>query len=155
MVSSRQAILNARPEAITENDMTSATHRDIFAAAMEWRQGTSPGIEFARFSTDAENPKAPSIILSRFAPGEIVPPHTHASNYFEYIIEGEQTVGKTRFGRGDVRIVKGGAGYGPIRVGAQGCTVLIVFEDASRAMMESLPRKHAATDGQDRRQGVF
>jgi hypothetical protein len=50
-------------------------------------------------------------------------------------------VGKTTFHKGDVRLVKGGTGYGPIKVGTEGCTVLIVFEDGSRSMTEPLPRR--------------
>ena len=124
--------------------MSGRGHRDTFAADIEWRPGTDRGVEYARFPLDAANPAAPMVILSRFEPGAEVGAHTHAANYFEYIVEGEQTVGKTTFRTGDVRQVKGGTGYGPIKVGPHGCTVLIVFEDASRAMTEPLPRKKEA-----------
>jgi anti-sigma factor ChrR (cupin superfamily) len=120
--------------------MSSRGHRDVLASEIEWRAGSEAGIQYTRFSLDEANPQAPSIIMSRFAPGATVPAHTHDSNYFEYIVEGGQTVGKTSFGAGDVRIVKGGTGYGPIRVGPEGCTVLIVFEDGSRSNTERLPR---------------
>jgi len=123
--------------------MASRGHRDIFAADVEWRGSNTPGVSYARFQMDLDNPASPSIILSRFAPDTKIAAHTHDSNYFEYIIAGEQTVGKVKFGPGDVRIVKGGTGYGPITVGPQGCTVLIVFEDASRAMTHELPRRLA------------
>jgi anti-sigma factor ChrR (cupin superfamily) len=121
--------------------MTGKGHRDIPAAQVEWRAGSGDGIRYARFPLDEANPHAPNVILTVFGPGVEVSPHTHACNYFEYIIEGEQTVGKVTFGKGDVRLVKGGTGYGPIKVGPEGCTVLIVFEDGSRSMMEMLPRK--------------
>jgi anti-sigma factor ChrR (cupin superfamily) len=124
--------------------MSGRGHQDIFAADIEWRPGTDQGIQYARFPLDETNPGAPMVILSRFEPGAQVGAHTHAANYFEYIIEGAQTVGKTTFKAGDVRVVKGGTGYGPITVGPDGCTVLIVFEDASKAMTEPLPRKKAA-----------
>jgi anti-sigma factor ChrR (cupin superfamily) len=119
-------------------------HIDIAAADVVWREGSDPGIRYARFLLDAEKPSAPSIILSRFEPGCVVAPHTHDTNYFEYIIAGEQTVGKTRFGAGDVRIVKGGTGYGPIIVGSEGCTVLIVFENGGQAITVPMPRRTAA-----------
>ena len=45
---------------------------------------------------------------------------------------GEQTVGKTIFGPGDVRFAKAGTGYGPITIGPEGCTVVIVFQNAHR-----------------------
>jgi anti-sigma factor ChrR (cupin superfamily) len=121
--------------------MRTRTHRDIPASDIEWREGSEAGIKYARFRMDEANASSPSIIISRFAPGATVPAHTHASNYFEYILEGDQMVGKKVFRAGDVRIVDGGTGYGPIKVGPEGCTVLIVFEDASRSMTEILPRR--------------
>lgn len=116
--------------------MAGTGHRDIFAGDMEWAEGTSPGTLYTRFLMDEDDASSPLIILTRFEPGETVEPHTHGANYFEYVIEGEQTVGKTVFGKGDVRLVKGGTGYGPITIGAEGCTVLIVFQQATGAMME-------------------
>ena len=121
--------------------MSGREHRDIRAAEVEWRDGSGDGIRYARFPLDESNPHAPNVILTTFGPGAEVPPHTHDSNYFEYIIEGEQSVGKVTFGKGDVRLVKRGTGYGPIKVGPQGCTVLIVFEDGAGSMMEMLPRR--------------
>lgn len=121
--------------------MSSKNHRDIRAADIEWRKGMGSGIRYARFPLDETNSHAPNVILTQFDPGAEVPAHTHACNYFEYILEGEQAVGKIAFRKGDVRLVKGGTGYGPIKVGPQGCTVLIVFEDGSRSMTETLPRR--------------
>jgi anti-sigma factor ChrR (cupin superfamily) len=121
--------------------MSARNLQHIFSADVEWREGSDPGIRYARFPLDAANPSSPTVILSKFEPGTRVHAHTHDSNYFEFIIEGEQTVGKQIFGRGDVRLVHGGTGYGPITVGPNGCTVLIVFEDGSRSMTETLPRK--------------
>jgi anti-sigma factor ChrR (cupin superfamily) len=118
-------------------------HRFILAANVDWRRGSDDGIQYARFCMDETNPSSPTVILSKFEPGVRVQAHTHDSNYFEYIIEGEQDVGKQTFKKGDMRLVKGGTGYGPIVVGPEGCTVLIVFEDGSRSMTETLPRKKA------------
>jgi anti-sigma factor ChrR (cupin superfamily) len=131
---------------VGEFSMPSRGHTDIAASEIEWRDGQAPGIRYSRFCLDEANASAPSIILSKFEPGATVEAHTHDSNYFEYIIEGGQTVGKTHFGAGDVRIVKGGTGYGPITVGPDGCTVLIVFEDGSRSNTEFLPRQKKATE---------
>ncbi len=116
--------------------MAGRGHRDIFARDIEWAEGTSPGIQYTRFLMDEDDASSPLMILSRFEPGETVEPHTHGANYMEYIIEGEQTVGKTVFRAGDVRIVKGGTGYGPIVVGPEGCFVMILFQEATGAMME-------------------
>jgi anti-sigma factor ChrR (cupin superfamily) len=113
--------------------MAGQGHRDIPADEIDWRAGSDPGIRYALYRTDEDRTDAPAVVLSKFEPGTLVEPHSHVSNYLEYIIEGEQTVGRMRFGPGDIRIVRGGTGYGPIRIGAEGCTVLIVFEDASAA----------------------
>jgi anti-sigma factor ChrR (cupin superfamily) len=115
--------------------MAGRSHQDIFAKDIVWGEGSSPGISYARFMMDEGDASAPMMILSKFEPGEVVQPHTHGSNYAEYVISGEQRVGKVTFREGDIRIAKGGAGYGPIVVGPEGCTVLIVFQSASGAMM--------------------
>jgi anti-sigma factor ChrR (cupin superfamily) len=114
--------------------MAGRGHRDFFADAIDWAPGTDPGVTYARFLMDEDNVKSPLIILSKFEPGSRVEPHTHMTNYAEYIIEGEQTVGKTVFRKGDVRLAKGGAGYGPIVVGPEGCSVIIMFQEATGAM---------------------
>jgi anti-sigma factor ChrR (cupin superfamily) len=116
--------------------MASKQHRDVFASDIEWSQGTSEGIQYASFPMDEADASSPLVILSRFEPGEVVEPHTHAANYLEYVIEGEQTVGKVKFGPGDIRIVRGSTGYGPIEIGPDGCTVLIVFQEATGALMQ-------------------
>jgi anti-sigma factor ChrR (cupin superfamily) len=114
--------------------MAGRGHKDIFAQDIEWHRGTGDGIRYARFLLDEENAaSSPMVILSKFEPGEVVDPHTHGCNYFEYIIEGSQMVGKTNFATGDVRCASAGAGYGPITVGPEGCTVLIVFQEAAKS----------------------
>ena len=124
--------------------MAGKGHTDIFAQDIEWREGSTPEVLYKLFQTDSDNPSGPMIVLSKFEPHAQVEPHTHDSNYFEYIIEGEQTVGKTCFRAGDVRIVKGGTGYGPITVGPDGCTVIIVFENGTGANVVSLSRRKAS-----------
>jgi len=113
--------------------MAGRGHRDIFAKDIEWNPGSDPGVSYARFLFEEDNPKGPLVILSKFAPGSRVPPHTHGTNYFEYIVEGGQTVGKTWFGPGDVRFANAMTGYGPIVVGPEGCSVVIVFQEATGA----------------------
>ncbi len=113
--------------------MTGRGHRDIFAKDIVWAQGSSPGIRYARYPMDERDTSAPLVVLTKFAPGEVVTPHTHGTNYFEYVVKGEQTVGKTRFGPGDIRFAKAGTGYGPITAGPRGCMVVIVFQNASGA----------------------
>lgn len=115
--------------------MAGRGHRDIFAKDIVWGQATGPGISYARFLMDEDDSNSPLVILTKFGPGEVVEPHAHGTNYFEYVVEGEQTVGKTRFGPGDVRFAKAGTGYGPIVIGPEGCTVVIVFQAATGANM--------------------
>jgi anti-sigma factor ChrR (cupin superfamily) len=121
-------------------------HQDIFAGDVAWMDGQEPGIAYARFRLTEDDPHSPTVILSKFEPGVRVPPHTHDTDYFEYIIDGVQTVGKTMFGKGDVRLVTSGTGYGPIVVGPEGCTVLIVFADGSRSVTVPMPRQAAAVE---------
>lgn len=108
-------------------------HIDIFASDIDWQKGSDEGIKYARFFLDDGNASSPLIILSEFEPGVHVDPHTHDANYLEYVLEGEQTVGKVTFRKGDIRIVQKETGYGPIEIGPEGCKVLIVFEQASGA----------------------
>jgi anti-sigma factor ChrR (cupin superfamily) len=114
--------------------MAGRGHRDIFAKDIVWGRGTGDGVSYAGFLMDEDDAHSPRVILTNFAPGEVVEPHSHGTNYFEYVVSGEQTVGKTRFGPGDVRFAKAGAGYGPITIGPEGCSVVIVFQDGTGAM---------------------
>lgn len=125
--------------------MSGRGHKDTFAAEMAWAPGQDPGVAYARFLLEEGNAQSPLVVLSRFDPGARVEAHTHMTNYFEYIIAGEQTVGKVTFRQGDVRQVTGGTGYGPIVVGPQGCTVIIVFQHAAQAM--TVPLGRAQTEG--------
>jgi anti-sigma factor ChrR (cupin superfamily) len=126
--------------------MTGRGHKDTFAADIAWNPGQDPGVTYARFPLEPGNPQAPMVILSKFEPGSRVAAHTHDTNYFEYIIEGEQTVGKSTFRTGDVRQVTGGTGYGPIVVGPEGCTVLIVFQEAAKSNTVPMPRQKVVAD---------
>lgn len=108
-------------------------HRDIFACDIEWTE-SDEGVRFAVFLLDPDCPAAsPAVVMAKFNPGEEIHPHTHACNYLEYIVEGSQMVGKVNFEAGDVRWAAARTGYGPIKVGPAGCTVMIVFQDASKS----------------------
>ena len=128
--------------------------RGFGKSAVANRQGNRIGIQRNRFAQGSQGKQGRREVwlganarFSNFSGFELcnpAPAHTHDTTYFEYIIEGQQTVGKKRFGTGDVRLVHGGTGYGPIAVGSEGCTVLIVFADGSRAITELLPRNKTA-----------
>jgi anti-sigma factor ChrR (cupin superfamily) len=124
--------------------MAERGHRDIFEKDIEWlwTKGANDGIEtqYTRYLMDEEDPSSPLVLLVKFGPNKLVMPHTHGTNYFEYVVSGGQTVGKISFGPGDIRFAKAGTGYGPIKVGPQGCTVLIIFQDATGSSMIPLGR---------------
>jgi anti-sigma factor ChrR (cupin superfamily) len=105
--------------------------------------GESAGVRFATFLMDEEDATSPLVAIAEFAPGETVEPHTHATNYFEYVLEGEQAVGKKLFRAGDIRFVKASVGYGPIIAGPHGCTVLVVLQDAAKSAPVMLGRAKA------------
>ena len=121
--------------------MAGRRHQDILATDIEWRNGSRDGIKYARFEVNPDKKDAPSVVMTKFQPDVVVAPHTHGCNYLEYILEGELTLGKVTYRQGDVRMVKGGVGYGPLTMGKDGCTVLIVFEDGSRSSQQVLSRK--------------
>lgn len=120
--------------------MTSRTHRDIFASEIDWLL-TEAGARTFTLSTDEDNPAAPQMVLAHFPPGFSYSAHTHGCNYLEYVVAGQITVGKISYGPGDVRQVKAGGGYGPLKVGQEGCQVVIVFERGDTADVELLPRR--------------
>ena len=113
--------------------MSQTRHKDIFARDIEW-DATKDGVRFAQFLLDPNDIEtSPAVVLAKFEAGEEVHPHTHACNYLEYIVEGSQLVGKVNFEAGDVRWAAARTGYGPIKVGPNGCTVMIVFQNASKS----------------------
>jgi anti-sigma factor ChrR (cupin superfamily) len=112
--------------------MTGRGHKDVFAEDIVWT-GVGEDVCYAQFLLDEGEASSPSVVLARFVAAERIDPHTHGCNYLEYIVEGSQRVGKVNFKAGDVRMVAAGTGYGPIEIGAEGCTVLIVFQDAEKS----------------------
>jgi anti-sigma factor ChrR (cupin superfamily) len=127
--------------------MPERKHRNVFASEIVWGRGTQDGVQYARLLMDEQDSSSPLIVLAKFEPGVKVDAHTHDTNYFEYVIEGEQTVGKLTFRAGDLRFANAGTGYGPITIGSHGCTVLIVFQQASgaRTVPVGLARELAQT----------
>jgi anti-sigma factor ChrR (cupin superfamily) len=115
--------------------MAKRQHKDIFASDIAWTLSEN-GVHYAPFPLDPDDAAgSPLVLLAKFKPGESIYPHTHGCNYLEYIVEGSQRVGKVSFSAGDVRWASAGTGYGPIEVGPDGCTVMIVFQSADQAPM--------------------
>ena len=86
------------------------------------------GIRTSHFVVGDEESKAsPNVFISDWPPNTEADPHTHAVDYFEYVISGTQRVGKQWFKAGDIRIVRGGTNYGPLVSGPEGCRVMVMF----------------------------
>jgi hypothetical protein len=47
--------------------------------------------------------------------------------------------------KGDIRAMQGGAGYGPLVAGPNGCLRLTIFENAAGSMMRVLGKDTAAS----------
>jgi hypothetical protein len=60
--------------------------------------------------------------------------HHHATDYISIVIDGEIEVTRKRHGVGDVRMVKAGTAYGPLKAGPQGCKVIEIFAERSGIM---------------------
>ena len=90
------------------------------------------GIRTSHFvAGEEDNPAAPHVFISDWPPNVEADPHTHAVDYFEYVISGTQRVGKNWFKAGDIRIVKAGTNYGPLVSGPEGCRVMVTFVGSS------------------------
>ena len=86
------------------------------------------GIRTSHFVVgDEESKTSPHVFISDWPPNAEADPHTHAVDYFEYVISGTQRVGKKWFKAGDIRIARGGTYYGPLVAGPEGCRVMVMF----------------------------
>jgi hypothetical protein len=126
--------------------MNSRTHRDIFADEIAWLE-TDAGARTFTINMNETDTASPQVVLADFPSGFSYSAHTHGCNYVEYVVSGRITVGKISYGPGDVRVVKAGGGYGPLKVGEEGCRVVIVFERADTSFVELLPRQRDAAKG--------
>ncbi len=91
---------------------------------------------------DPDDETAPVVFKIQYPPSAGIAAHAHITDYAEIILEGSQQVGHRWHHAGDIRIVKAGAGYGPLVAGPAGATVLIVFRDGRWR-----PRGAAVPDG--------
>jgi len=108
-------------------------HQYFFEKDRDWRQAAE-GVRYTAFMTDTQDRSRPLNVLSEYPPNHRVEPHTHDSDYTEVVLEGELTVGKMQLVKGDVRVMKGGVGYGPLVSGPHGCRVLTIFDRASGSL---------------------
>ena len=80
---------------------------------------------------DPENAHRALVALVDYAPGTIIPPHSHATDYTSVVVEGTIEVTRRKHGVGDIRVVKAGTVYGPLVAGPDGCKVIEIFADRS------------------------
>lgn len=115
------------------------------AADRDWTT-TEDGVRFTRLSTRPGDADRPLVILSDLPPHHVEPPHTHAGDYIEIVLEGSLRVGKTDMGRGDARTTQAGTGYGPLVAGPDGCLRLTIFESAAGSATRLLGRDAVPAD---------
>jgi len=106
-----------------------AGFRHLRAGEQVWNEALD-GLVYVKFSTQPGDPGRPLTVLSEYPPNHRVAPHTHGCDYTEIVVEGALRVGKVELGKGDVRIMKAGTGYGPLVSGPDGCKVLTIFDRA-------------------------
>lgn len=116
--------------------------RIFSSAAAEWKE-TTDGVRYQQVQMTPGDPTRPLLILSELPPGYCETPHTHESDYVEIIVDGELTVGKVALTKGDMRAMKGGAGYGPLTAGPTGCLRLTVFDRAEGSLLRPLGKVSA------------
>jgi anti-sigma factor ChrR (cupin superfamily) len=112
------------------------------AVGAEWKE-TPDGVRYQQVLMTPGDPSRPLLVLSELPPGYVEPPHTHESDYVEIVVEGALYVGKVVLAKGDMRAMKGGAGYGPLTAGPDGCLRLTVFDRADGSMLRMLGKAAA------------
>jgi quercetin dioxygenase-like cupin family protein len=65
-----------------------------------------------------------------YAPHWVVEAHSHAAAEIVYILDGEVSVGESRFAPGDAIHIEPNTVYGPLRAGLNGVRFLLVFTGA-------------------------
>lgn len=93
---------------------------------LDWTIGE--GGRFAAFPL-GDGPRDPIVIVVEYAPNTTIDAHTHDSDYFSMVLCGQMEVTRRQEEIGSMRHVRANTTYGPLRIGAEGCTVLEVFAD--------------------------
>lgn len=82
-----------------------------------------------------------------YEPGAEVDAHAHLVDYASVVLRGSIEVTRKVEGVGSMRLVDAGTGYGPLRAGPEGCTVLDIFamgdSDASAITAQYLRQEKA------------
>lgn len=98
---------------------------------------------------DPSDTTRPLVALIDYAPGTVIPPHSHGTDYTSIVVSGEIEITRRLHRAGAVRVVRAGTVYGPLIAGPDGCRVIEVFEDRSRLLAtypkdDELSRQFAA-----------
>ena len=93
---------------------------------LDWTVGE--GGRFAAFPL-GEGPHDPIVVIVEYAPNTTIDAHAHDSDYFSTVLCGHMEVTRRPERLGSMRHVRAHTTYGPLHIGAEGCTVLEVFGD--------------------------
>ena len=100
-----------------------------------WLDGvymSSPIGAFAmQFALHRDDDDGPQVFIVKFPPDYEVPPHSHSCDYLSVVLEGSLVSTRKHYPVGAVRFVRADTGYGPLKYGPEGCTLLEVFARTS------------------------
>lgn len=104
------------------------------------------------FSASAETPEKPMASLVEQQAHTVIPPHFHAVNQFQVVVEGQGILGKRAVYPWTVHYTNGFTGYGPLRASAEGMNFLTLrnrydlggarFFPAGQSFMQPAPKRH-------------
>ncbi len=108
-----------------EQSVAKGQHRTSLDT-LEWTVGE--GGRFAAFPL-GDGPNDPIVVIVEYAPNTTIDAHAHDSDYFSTVLCGQMEVTRRPEKLGSMRHVRANTTYGPLHIGAEGCTVLEVFGD--------------------------
>jgi hypothetical protein len=88
----------------------------------------------------------PVVVIVEYAPGVVIGPHAHGSDYFSMVLKGDLEVTRRNEDVGSMRHVRATTAYGPLMVGPEGATVLEVFADRQTFVAPQFVGAHAQMD---------
>jgi len=102
-----------------------------------------PGIMCKFFGREGVGPW---FYLVKHEPGVRVERHRHEGDVFHYILEGEWTIGKRKFGPGFMQFEQVDLSYGPLISGPQGSLFLAIYDRAPNFIESPLGEAEKAPD---------
>jgi nucleoside-diphosphate-sugar epimerase len=130
--------------------MTTHNRPKISLSSDELPWMSTNGVRSASFAVGAQDDAdAPVVLFAEFPPDAVVGAHTHDTDYAEIMLEGSQYIDRRWHTKGDIRIVRAGTVYGPIRTGPEGAKVTIVFRTGQHAMRAPRDGEAITVQGKD------